>query len=1120
MKCPRCKRENDVGAKFCEECAAPLRTCTNCGRQLSQAAKFCPECAHPTGSKTTKPMGQCLHSPEAYTPKHLAEKILTSKAALEGERKQVTVLFADLKGSMELLADRDPEEARKILDPVLERMMDAVHQYEGTVNQVMGDGIMALFGAPIAHEDHAVRACYAALRMQESVKVYAEEVRRSHGTVLKIREGLNSGDVVVRLIGSDLRMDYTAVGQTTHMAARMEQLATPGMVLLTANTLRLAEGYVTVEPKGLVPVKGLDAPIEVYDLAGVGPRASRFHGGAPGPLTRFVGREMELEELRHAMGRIPGGHGHVVAIVGEPGVGKSRLIWEITDSPRAHGWLVLRAGSVSYRTATSYLLIIDLLKRYFAIDDRDGLVVAREKMLSKLSSLDHRPEADLPALLSLLDLPTDDPAWLGLDPIQRRRRTVDGVIQLLARASQVQPLLIVLEDLHWIDLESQALLDALVDRLPAFRLLLIVDYRPEYTHVWGRHAWYTELRLSPLPPDGAEALLGSLLGPDPGLDPVRHVLVARTGGNPFYLEESVRDLVESGTLVGVAGAYRMARPLPARKVPPTVQAVLAARIDRLSAQDKEILETASVVGIDVPLVLLQAVAGLAEDELNAAIGRLQAANFLNETGLLPNREYTFKHALTHDVTYDSLLQDRRRTLHGRIVDIIEHLHADRLVEQVERLAHHAVRGEVWDKATRYLRQAAEKAAARSANWAAVRYYEEALEALAHLPQIRETTAQAIDLRFALRNGLFAVGEHARIRACVEEARRLAQAGGDEGRLAWASVYMSNYFWREGDPARAVDLGQHALDVADERRDSALRITASLRLGQAYHAQGDYRRAVECLAGAVVMLPNELNRALFGLAGLPSVFCRAFLVWSLAELGEFREGIRYGEEAIEIADTTNQLYSRAMARFTLGFLYLVQGEPVRAVNLLEPGLAIQESGELLALRVMFLAALGHARTLADRPLEALTLLEQSVEASAFAQSPQHPFPLLFHAEACLRAGQIKRGVEAASHALQFSHARREAGSEAWAHRLLAEAGLRHCPPNGPLVEEHCRRAMGLAAERGMRPLLAHCHLGLAELKRHSGTWDDARAHLATAASMYRELEMRSWFDKAERALTAA
>ena len=525
-------------------------------------------------------------APLAYTPPYLTERILASRTALEGERKQVTVLFADLKGSMELLADRDPEEARQLLDPVLGRMMEAVHRYEGTVNQVMGDGIMALFGAPLAHEDHAVRACYAALRMQDAIGRYAEELRQRQGLDVQIRVGLNSGEVVVRSIGSDLHMDYTAVGQTTHLAARMEQLARPGTTLLTGDTLRLVEGYVEVNPLGPVPVKGLPEPIEVYELTGAGPRRSRFHAAAARGLTRFVGREGELDQLRQALGRASSGHGQVVAIVGEPGVGKSRLVWEVTHSHRVHGWQVLQAGSVSYGKATSYLPVIDLLKGYFAIEDRDGPRAVREKLTGKLLTLDRAQEGSLPALLALLDVPTEDPQWETLDPPQRRRRTLEAVKRLLLRESQVQPLLVVFEDLHWIDSETQALLDGLVESLPAARLLLLVNYRPEYQHPWGSRTYYTQLRLDPLPPESAEELLGALLGPDAGLEPLTRVLIARTEGNPFFLEESVRALVETGSLLGERGAYRLARPLPTIQVPATVQAVLAARIDRLPPGDK------------------------------------------------------------------------------------------------------------------------------------------------------------------------------------------------------------------------------------------------------------------------------------------------------------------------------------------------------------------------------------------------------------------------------------------------------------------------------------------------------------------------------------------------------
>ena len=382
-------------------------------------------------------------APLTYTPPYLAEKILTSRTALEGERKQVTVLFADLKGSMELLAERDPEEARHLLDPVLDRMMAAVHQYEGTVNQVMGDGIMALFGAPLAHEDHAVRACYAALRMQEAVQQYATEVQRTHGVPLHIRVGLNAGEVVVRSIGSDLHMDYTAVGQTTHLAARMEQMAMPGAILITPAVLGLVEGFVQVKALGAMPVRGLRDPVEVYEVTGAGVVRSRLQAAAARGLTRFVGRQPELEILQQALAQAHAGHGQVVAAVGEAGVGKSRLLYEFGHSHHTQGWLVLESASVSYGKATPYFPVIDLLKRYCHVEERDDPRTIRAKVTGQILTLDEALQETIPALLALLDaLPADSP-FLTLDPPQRRQRTLDGLKRLLMRESQVQPLLLV-----------------------------------------------------------------------------------------------------------------------------------------------------------------------------------------------------------------------------------------------------------------------------------------------------------------------------------------------------------------------------------------------------------------------------------------------------------------------------------------------------------------------------------------------------------------------------------------------------------------------------------------------------------------------------------------------------
>ncbi|HXJ78044.1 MAG TPA: AAA family ATPase, partial [Candidatus Methylomirabilis sp.] len=536
------------------------------------------------------------------------------------------------------------------------------------MNKVMGDGIMALFGAPLAHEDHAVRACYAALRMQDAVQRYSAELRRAHGVEVQIRVGLNSGDVVVRAIGGDLRMDYTAVGQTTHLAARMEQLAAPGSARLTAETLHLAEGFIHVNPLGLVPVKGLGEPVEVFEPVGAATARTSFEAAARRGFTRFVGRNAELEQLRDALDRASLGHGQVVAVVGEPGVGKSRLFWDLLHSHRAQGWLIVQAASVSYGKATAYLPVIELLRDYFSIESRDDPRKIREKVTGKVLTLAPALAPVVPALLALLNVPVHEASWRALDPVHRRQRTLDAVKRLLSRESEVQPLIVVFEDLHRIDGETQTLLDSLVESLPAARLLLLVNYRPEYKHAWGGKTYYRQLPIDPLPPETADELLHALLGPDAALGPLKQLLVERTEANPLFLEESVRALVETGTLAGERGAYRLIRPTEHLTIPATVQAILSARIDRLAPEAKRLLQAAAVSGKDVPTPLLLAIDDAPEHEVRAELTGLQAAEFLYETRFFPDLEYTFKHALTHEVAHQGLLQDRRRDLHARITD--------------------------------------------------------------------------------------------------------------------------------------------------------------------------------------------------------------------------------------------------------------------------------------------------------------------------------------------------------------------------------------------------------------------------------------------------------------------
>jgi len=705
MECPRCRRQNPAGVKFCGECGARLEVpCPACNAANPLGNKFCHQCGRSVAGRSP-----VTSAAVAYTPQYLAEKILASKAGLETERKQVTVLFADVKGSMELLADRDPEEARKLLDPVLELMMEAVHRYEGTVNQVLGDGIMALFGAPLAHEDHAVRACYAALRMQQAATRYAETMRQAHGIAIQLRVGLNSGEVVVRAISNDLHMDYSAVGQTTHLAARMEQLAPPGSILVTGATFGLAEGYVSFKSLGTVPVKGLAEPVAIHEATGAASARSRLQASALRGLTRFVGRATEIDRVTEALDRVRGGHGHVVGVVGEPGVGKSRLFWEFVDSPRTDGCLVLESAAVSYGKASFYLPVIEMLKRYMQIDDSDAPGQIREKVIGKVLALDDRLKGAIAPLLALLDALPEHDDFRALDPPQRRGRILDALRQVLLGESRRQPLVLLLEDLHWVDSATQAFLDALIESLPAAKILLLVNYRPEYRHAWGSKTYYTQLRLDALPAASADELLEALLGDDASLRPLKRLLIERTDGNPFFLEESVRTLLEVNSLSGAPGARFLTSPIHTLEVPTTVQTILVARIDRLVAEDKHLLQAASVIGKDVPFVLLREIADLAEDELRASLARLLAAEFLQETSLFPEPEYTFKHALTQEVAYANLLHEGRGVLHRRLGEFIERQYAERLGEFYDVLATHFDRGGIWDRAIHYLLRAAEKA---------------------------------------------------------------------------------------------------------------------------------------------------------------------------------------------------------------------------------------------------------------------------------------------------------------------------------------------------------------------------------------------------------------------------
>jgi tetratricopeptide (TPR) repeat protein len=939
--------------------------------------------------------------------------------------------------------------------------------------------------------------------------------------------------VVVRAIGNDLHMDYSAVGETTHLAARMEQLATPGSIRLTAATLRLVEGLVQVNALGPVPVKGLAEPMEIFDLLGASGTRRRVQAAAARGLTRFVGRQTEMATLTDALARAGAGHGQVVALVGEAGVGKSRLVYELIHSHHIHGWLMLESASVSYGKATPYFPVIDLLKRYAHVEDHDDPRTIRAKVTGQVLTLDEALQDTIPALLSLLDALPDDSPFHQLDPPQRRQRMLTALKRVLLRESQVQPLLLVFEDLHWIDSETQALLDSLVESLPAVRLFLLVNYRPEYQHGWGGKTYYTQVRLDPLPPTSAEELLQVLLGNDRGLISLKRLLIARTEGNPFFLEESVRALVETGVLIGEPGTYHLAPvvgaaprghpevgdqrglPLPTDiHVPATVQAVLAARIDRLPPEEKRLLQTAAVIGNEIPLPLLQTIAELPEEVLHRGLAHLQAAEFLYEMRLFPEPEYIFKHALTHEVTYGSLLLERRRVLHARIVEALEALAPDRGADQVERLAHHALRGEVWDKAVTYCQQAGNRAHNRGAFHEAVTAFEQALQAFEHLREPGDTRELAFDLRRALGGTLSVLGEHGRHLALLDEAEALARLLNDRARLGWVLTGKANIRRATGDFDGAMAAGQQALDLAFELGDGALQGQAFYNLGQANYAIGNFIRAAELLRNNVEASDRESGGPTTGWLSRT----QAWLARTLSELGAFTEGRRHGEKALRLATLEDQGYTPIVVHGCLGHLYLTQGDLEHATQVSDQGLALCRASGNRDWLPGIAARLGYAYTLQGYPVEGRALLEEGISVSIRTGAVQNRSRwVAWLSEVCRLEGRYDEAWQHVRQALDLARQQKARGDEAFALYQLGVVQAHAEPPDAEQAESLYQQALTLAQELGMRPLQARCHFGLGALYTKSSQREQARAELSAAIDLYRDMDMTFWLPQAGAAL---
>jgi transcriptional regulator with AAA-type ATPase domain/tetratricopeptide (TPR) repeat protein len=964
-------------------------------------------------------------------------------------------------------------------------LVEIVTSFGARIEQFAPSELIAVFGIePL--EDAARRAVLAARAMIQGLLRSNDD---THG-----RFAVHVGSYLIARAGVVTGLEGAARRQATEIVNGLLNQAGPDEVVADAAAARFLESHFAIET-----------------VEGGVPGVTRILGRQR-VLSPFVGRARDLETIGELMARVEAGEGQTVVLVGEPGIGKSRLVFELTHSRRIEGWLGLETGSPSHGTAARHRPLVELVRSYFQIGDADTPRVIQEKVTGRLLTLDRALEPTLPALFALLDLPVPDPKWQRLDPVQRRQRTFDALRRLLHSETRIRPLLVVFEDLHWIDAETQEFLDTLVDGLSTERLLLLASCRPEYPHSWGSRTNYTELHLDPLPPHSADELLDALVGRDVTLEPLKRLLTRTTGRNPFFIEESVRTLVETRALVGERGAYRLGGQVDAIKVPATVQAMLAARIDRLPATDTWVLEVASVIGTDVPLVLLLAVADMSESELRQRLARLQAAEFLYETRLASDIEYTFKHALTHEVAYAGVLPERRRELHARIVAAIETLCHDRLTEQVERLAHHSVRAALPAKAVTYLRGAGRKALERSANQEAAGWFEQALTALTQLPESRQTLELAVDIRFDLRIALGPLGEFERMLRRVREAEGLATELGDTWRVGRVLAAMCYGLYITGRPTEALTSGRSAQAIAEALADVSLQVVANLHFGLACLAVGDFRRAedlhrrvLDLLAGDVAQERSILH------AGVPAVMSRGALTSSFADRGNFHEGVAHGQEGLRLAESLDHPYSVADARWRLAHLHVVRGELLEAAHLLERGVAHAREWKLTFFSAIHAGFLGYVYALSGRMVEGLTLLEDALRATeTIGYGNLEPRLLIYLGEAYLLADRLEDAREVAARALSFTRERGHRPFEAQTLFLMGEIGARRgsC--------EHARgdydEALALADKLDMRPLVAHCHLGLGKLlRRESG--------LATAVTMYRQMGMTSWVQRAEQELSA-
>jgi class 3 adenylate cyclase/tetratricopeptide (TPR) repeat protein len=1097
VRCAKCRTENPDRLKFCNECGTPFKTpCASCGFENASAAKFCGQCGAALGGVGT------TAAAEESDQTQIRLTAAPAPENLEGERKTVTTLFADIKGSMELIEDLDPEEARAIVDPALKLMMEAVYRYGGYVAQSTGDGIFALFGAPVAHEDHAQCALYAALRMQDELKRYSLRIRAEGRLPIQARVGVNTGEVVVRSITTgEGRTEYAPVGHSTGIAARMQALAPVGSIAATEQIRKLCEGYFLFKSLGPTKVKGVSEPVNVFEVTGLGPLRTRLQRSAARGYTKFVGREREIEALRCAAEQARAGRGQIVAVVAEPGVGKSRLFHEFKARNQS-GWMVLEAPAVAYGKASAFLPLIELLRNYFKITSDDDERTRREKVAGKIAILDRLLEDSLPYLYGLLGL--GDIQIAEVEALTPKRRALDAVKRIILRESLNQPLIVIFEDLHLIDEESQAFLNLLADSIGTARILLLVNYRPEYSHSWISKTYCVQLRLDPLGKEGADEMLTALLGNDAELAPLKRLIGEKTEGNPLFMEEIFLSLLEDGTLER-NGSVRLTKPLTSLRVPATVQGILASRIDQLPTDEKDLLQTLAVIGTEFQFGVAQALCDRSDDDLNRMLTDLQLAEFVYEQPAAGAVEYKFKHALTHEVAYRSLLSERRHELHERAGNRIESLCADNLGDHVSQLAHHFTESGNTAKAVQYLLLAGRQALERSAFADSQTQLQKGLEWVKRIPDDTERSKLELELLLSSEETIrYARGVGSpEVDAIIRRADELCERVGTVAQRFSILVGMRDVLVSIGDYESAIEKLRLALELAERAHDTEMLQTAAAFSGITLYMAGKLDEALQQSGRAL-----ELTRLIQGRRSLLSLraewIARSMVANSLLLLGFPDQARRAAGEALADARQVT-LPTAQLATQGITSVYLNLRMPKVARGFAEEGLAAAERSGFGFVRAMWQGRLGCAIAQEGNPGQGLAMIREALSELNAATQPQSSIrPKQFFGdrlggllvsliEALSLAGRYHEVIEECEAFCQQSNLPRTFLANAYL--LKGEAILGLDPFATDRAETCFRKAIEIAKGQSAKWWELRATTGLARLLRNTNRRDEARTMLA-------------------------